>query len=122
MPLDRGCVFLAHSSAHAHAVSARAAAKFGFDAYDCDVILLAGDAGEALEVRAMLQSLGCEVLSGANFLNAHNVPVVVVLKGFLDRQENRLQFDKIRRRWPFGPVISVSDPADVESQLIRILS
>jgi hypothetical protein len=122
-------MMLGHTGSHfsqslnravARPVQANSASQF--DAYDCPAILLGGDRGLALETRAFLQSLGFDVLSGAGHMDVDDEPVLVVLSDFLEKPENRRQFDRIRSLWPLAPVVSISDPADAAAQLIPVFS
>ncbi|MDP3196182.1 hypothetical protein [Tabrizicola sp.] len=93
-----------------------------FDAYDCPAIVLGGDADSAREMRAVLQSLGFDVLAGASHLGVDDMPVFIVLGDFLDQKENRLQLQRMSLPWPSAPVISISNPADAAGKLIPLLS
>lgn len=92
------------------------------DACDCPAVVLATDADVALELRAVLQSLGFDVLCGATHLDGEDEPVLVVQSNFLDQPDNRERFDRVREIWPSAKVVPVSHPADAAVQLIPMLS
>jgi hypothetical protein len=97
-------------------------AAFTFDACDHPAILLGGDTASALELRSMLQSMGFDVLQGAELMDAGEGPVVIVTEEFLSQPQNRQRVDRVRASWPLAPVFTVSDPADAISQLFPIFS
>lgn len=80
------------------------------DGNEHPAILLGGDTISGLEVRSILQSQGFEVLCGADVMNAHDEPILVVMNEFLAQPQNRARFNRMRDLLPLAPVLTVFDP------------
>jgi hypothetical protein len=91
-----------------------------FDAYDQPAIVIGDDAVTAIDLCAILQSRGFDVLQGTEASATDDEPVLIVIGAAPATTRQRL--DRFRSIWPFAPVISVADSADALVQLAPIFS